>query len=333
MSTLWSVPCNDLSDVKPYMALTTVFTPPSYCSTYFTDENNWAGADEGTSGAVVSYAKQNEDDPVWYSCGCALMGGQPWGSDLKKVPPQRVVVLALMNADFGPLGTYSGFVLNTSGDVCVKETTDFAVVRRPNPIQETTTEVSVVSWDDSTAWVTVSDELTSTVLDDSPLDPDSSLIMTITPVTTTETVTMNNGTLSHSAWVIMWQSSDRTSTSATSATSTASTTSTPVGPTEQPETNDDDNDTSLSGGAIAGIVVGVVAALVLGVMTGLLIQRRRQRPVEAPGAHEQPIFVQQGNPGGGYRPEQSPNGPVAPGMAYAVEGGTGVGSGHMQSKE
>ncbi|RMJ06571.1 hypothetical protein CDV36_013837 [Fusarium kuroshium] len=229
---------------------------------------------------------------------------------------------APMNADFGLLGTYSGFILTTSSDLCYKKTTDFEVIRLPNPTLSTTTEVYVESWDDSTAWVTINDELTSTVLDSSPLDPDSSLVITITPITTTETVTMSEGTLSHSAWVIMWQSSDRTSTGATR---------TPVEPTEEPATGD--NDTSLSGGVIAGIVVGVVAALVLGVMIGLLIQRRRQRPVQAPGAHEQPIFVQQGNAGGGFGAEQSPNGPVAPGMAYAVEGGAPVGSGHMQPKE
>ncbi|KAM0420491.1 hypothetical protein ACHAPT_011786 [Fusarium lateritium] len=231
MSTLWSVPCNDLSDVKPYMALTTVFTPPSYCPTYFTDDNAWAGADEGTSGAVVSYAKQNEDDPVWYSC----------------VPKEY--------------NTEQCQALTFSPGLC--------------PHGWTTLEIR-------------SEESTTT-----------------------------------------GQSSDRTSTS------TTSTTSTPVGPTEQPGTGDKgrDGDTGLSGGAIAGIVVGVVAALVLGVMMGLLLQRRRQRPVEAPGAHEQPIFVQQGNAGGGFGAEQSPNGPVAPGMAYAVEGGTPVVSGHMQPKE
>lgn len=68
MSRLWSVPCRDLTSVGTLPALTTVFTPPSICSTYFTDVLGWAGDEIELSGTAVITAWHNQYDPVWYSC-------------------------------------------------------------------------------------------------------------------------------------------------------------------------------------------------------------------------------------------------------------------------
>lgn len=355
MSKLWSVPCDSLTSVKTLPALTTVFTPPPICSSYFTESSIWAGGDFGTSTTGRLTAIQNHQDPVWYSC-------IPEEYDTKQCPsltfspglcPQEWTTLdirskagvttasccmrcgtslnipnngALRKADW--VSFHSGFILDPSADNCRKSTTDFAVTRRPNPDRSMITATGyIMSWNANTAYVVLSDRIVTTVLTSYNFGQGPQLTgITVTfadpdHVTATQAITMDDGYLYHSPWVIMWQSSDRVDTEATT---------TPQGPTELPET--EDRHTSLSGGAIAGVVIGVLAAFGLGVMMGFLIRRRRQRPVEGREMREQPISVQQDNSGGQGWPERRPNGSVAPDMAYAVEGGTAVGSSHSQPR-
>ncbi|KAM6509683.1 hypothetical protein FALCPG4_017330 [Fusarium falciforme] len=281
-------------------------------------------------GRDVSRATQDYRDPVWYSCMpkeydtelCPLLTFSPgicpyaWKALSTSVDGNVTVATCCMR----------GFTIDTKFGDCSKNTKDFVVTRRANPNETmATTTVGVISSDGNTVYGIADGQTVSQVISDeeSEFPHEGTTYESLTVVISKpysfddgENVTMAAGQLSHTAWVVMWQSSDGIHTDATT----------------RPTPDTDGTHNGLSGGAIAGVVIGVLAAFVLGVMIGLLIRRRRQRPLVPSGTREQPMAVSEVNSGQGFVSEQRPNGTTPPDMAYATEEGAVAGPSHQQPR-